>query len=604
MRGVRAASSCSIVTWKPLSASVSITTGTPPASVIASGYVVQYGAGQMTSSPGSHSAANAVYTACLPPLVTSTCDAVQSNPESRLVLAAIASFSSGRPPAGVYRWLRTSEQAAIAASTMCCGVGKSGSPAPNPMTFSPSACRALALASTARVADGAIAASRAEVRFTIGKPATAIPRSQRGSRVESRYVRVVGSFRARHALRRNTRRHGVTRLAVTRRDGIGGGNVATHAPCCGTVTTVDATAITIPTDLLPADGRFGCGPSKVRDEQVAALRRRAGHDPRHVAPQAGREEPRRRRPRQAHRPVPAPRRVGDRARQRRFHGVLGRRHVRPRPATAASTSCSASSPRSSPRPAPPRPTSASRRSSRPTPAPIRSPHAEDGIDLYALTHNETSTGVSMQLAAPRRNHRGRAALVVVDATSAAGGLDWDPAAGRRVLLRPAEVLRLRRRPLARGLLAGRRRAHPRRSARATAGARRRSTSSIALDNSIAEPDVQHAGARHARDARRPTRLDARQRRAVVGRRTQRHVGRHALRLGRGPRVGDAVRHRSRPPVQRRRHDRSRRRDRRRTRCATSCGRTASSTPTRTASSAATSCASACSRRSIRPTSRR
>jgi phosphoserine aminotransferase len=29
--------------------------------------------------------------------------------------------------------------------------------------------------------------------------------------------------------------------------------------------------LTIPTDLLPADGRFGCGPSKVRDEQVAHL---------------------------------------------------------------------------------------------------------------------------------------------------------------------------------------------------------------------------------------------------------------------------------------------------------------------------------------------
>ena len=29
--------------------------------------------------------------------------------------------------------------------------------------------------------------------------------------------------------------------------------------------------ITIPQDLLPRDGRFGCGPSKVRPEQVAAL---------------------------------------------------------------------------------------------------------------------------------------------------------------------------------------------------------------------------------------------------------------------------------------------------------------------------------------------
>ena len=30
-------------------------------------------------------------------------------------------------------------------------------------------------------------------------------------------------------------------------------------------------AITIPADLLPSDGRFGCGPSKVRAEAVAAL---------------------------------------------------------------------------------------------------------------------------------------------------------------------------------------------------------------------------------------------------------------------------------------------------------------------------------------------
>ena len=41
VRGVYAASSWSMVTWNPLAASVSITTGTPPASVIASGYVVQ-----------------------------------------------------------------------------------------------------------------------------------------------------------------------------------------------------------------------------------------------------------------------------------------------------------------------------------------------------------------------------------------------------------------------------------------------------------------------------------------------------------------------------------------------------------------------------------
>jgi phosphoserine aminotransferase len=33
----------------------------------------------------------------------------------------------------------------------------------------------------------------------------------------------------------------------------------------------DSTDLQIPADLLPADGRFGCGPSKVRPEQLAAL---------------------------------------------------------------------------------------------------------------------------------------------------------------------------------------------------------------------------------------------------------------------------------------------------------------------------------------------
>src|ERR1700712_5213611 len=37
-----------------------------------------------------------------------------------------------------------------------------------------------------------------------------------------------------------------------------------------------APQITIPADLLPADGRFGCGPSKVRPEAVEALAKEAG----------------------------------------------------------------------------------------------------------------------------------------------------------------------------------------------------------------------------------------------------------------------------------------------------------------------------------------
>ncbi|HZX53532.1 MAG TPA: phosphoserine transaminase [Ilumatobacteraceae bacterium] len=45
----------------------------------------------------------------------------------------------------------------------------------------------------------------------------------------------------------------------------------------------------------------------------------------------------------------------------------------------------------------------------------------DGVDVVALTHNETSTGVAMDLRRPSGD-----ALVVVDATSAAGGLPWSP----------------------------------------------------------------------------------------------------------------------------------------------------------------------------------
>lgn len=48
--------------------------------------------------------------------------------------------------------------------------------------------------------------------------------------------------------------------------------------------------------------------------------------------------------------------------------------------------------------------------------------ADSSVDAYALTHNETSTGVSMELRRPADN-----GLVLVDATSGAGGLRFDPA---------------------------------------------------------------------------------------------------------------------------------------------------------------------------------
>jgi phosphoserine aminotransferase len=53
------------------------------------------------------------------------------------------------------------------------------------------------------------------------------------------------------------------------------------------------------------------------------------------------------------------------------------------------------------------------------------PVAEAGVDLYALTHNETSTGVMMPVT--RVDGADEGALIAVDATSGAGGLPVDPA---------------------------------------------------------------------------------------------------------------------------------------------------------------------------------
>jgi phosphoserine aminotransferase len=50
------------------------------------------------------------------------------------------------------------------------------------------------------------------------------------------------------------------------------------------------------------------------------------------------------------------------------------------------------------------------------------PVVDDAVDTYALTHNETSTGVCAEVRRPE----GAAGIVAVDATSAAGGLRVDP----------------------------------------------------------------------------------------------------------------------------------------------------------------------------------
>ncbi|HVV30603.1 MAG TPA: phosphoserine transaminase [Mycobacteriales bacterium] len=181
-------------------------------------------------------------------------------------------------------------------------------------------------------------------------------------------------------------------------------------------------AITIPSALLPADGRFGAGPSKVRPEAVAALaatgtsylgtshrqkpvkdmvsRVRAGLTSLFALPDGyevvlgngGATE------------------FWDIAcfgliRQRSQHLSFG--EFSSKFATAAKAAPFLGEP--------------SVITAEPGDHP--EPKAEDGIDVYALTHNETSTGVSMPI------HRvgGTEALTLVDATSGAGGIPVDPA---------------------------------------------------------------------------------------------------------------------------------------------------------------------------------
>ena len=195
------------------------------------------------------------------------------------------------------------------------------------------------------------------------------------------------------------------------------------------MTKQPTTPFTIPAEMLPADGRFGCGPSKVRDAQLDAL---AGEGRRLMGT--------------SHRQAPVKKLVGSvRAglrelfslpdgwevvlgnggstmfwdvatfgliQQRSQHLVFGEFSQKFADAVAAAPHLGepivvACDPGAHPEPRP------------------------SDADALCLTHNETSTGVAMQLTdtdTSRGAPRGSAgdALVLVDATSAAGGLAWAP----------------------------------------------------------------------------------------------------------------------------------------------------------------------------------
>ena len=179
--------------------------------------------------------------------------------------------------------------------------------------------------------------------------------------------------------------------------------------------------ITIPQDLLPADGRFGAGPSKVRPEQLSALQ-----DAARLLGTSHRQKP--------VKDLVASVRSGvaelfsapegyevilgvggstafwDAAafslvRERTQHLSFGEFGSKFAKATDQAPFLAPSDIRTS------------------EPGTRPEPEAVAGVDVYAWPHNETSTGVMAPVVRPAGIDED--ALVVVDATSAAGGLPVD-----------------------------------------------------------------------------------------------------------------------------------------------------------------------------------
>jgi phosphoserine aminotransferase len=177
----------------------------------------------------------------------------------------------------------------------------------------------------------------------------------------------------------------------------------------------------IPTDLLPRDGRFGSGPSKIRAEQVAAL---AADAPTYLGT--------------SHRQATVRSKVGE-VRDGLtalfdlpdgYEVLLGN----------GGTTCFWDAATFHLIAEQSQHLSFGEFSSKFASAAKEAPHigeptiiksevgthpqavADETVDLYALTHNETSTGVMMPIERPA----GASGLVAVDATSGAGGLPVDP----------------------------------------------------------------------------------------------------------------------------------------------------------------------------------
>ena len=184
------------------------------------------------------------------------------------------------------------------------------------------------------------------------------------------------------------------------------------------------TTIEIPAGLRPADGRFGSGPSKVRPEQIAAL---ASSGTTYLGT-SHRQAPVRSLVRRVREGLTELFAVPDGyqvvlgnggttafwevaafglVRERSSHVAFGEFSSKFAQVTRAAPWLAEPAVIESP------------------PGSHPQPRAEAGVDTYALTHYETSTGVAMPIRRVPGADEG--ALVIVDATSGAGGLPVDVA---------------------------------------------------------------------------------------------------------------------------------------------------------------------------------
>ncbi|CAN5542685.1 phosphoserine transaminase [soil metagenome] len=179
--------------------------------------------------------------------------------------------------------------------------------------------------------------------------------------------------------------------------------------------------LALPGDLLPVDGRFGCGPSKVRPEQLAHLSAHAdllgtSHRQAHVKDLVGRVRSGLADLLRAHDgyevllgdggstafwDAAAASLIEHRSEHLTF-GEFGSKFAASASAPWLQAPHVISAPGGS----------------------LSEVEVLEGVDTYAWPHNETSTGVMAPVA---RVHGDAGALTVIDATSAAGGVDFDAA---------------------------------------------------------------------------------------------------------------------------------------------------------------------------------